>query len=220
MHSILVYAGQVSEEVALVNVLKEAHESFRASRNKQIEERKKRNIPLDDDTNWEFVDGLKQLILKEESSAALCQLGRDLIEATIGNEMKPIDEFKLPESLKDLNISLRFKMISQADRRVFQAELNQVLEARKDALRAGDSVKAARLYNEFEKISFKLIEQTIESISGVEGIENFKTDSEEKRDQLIDALDASGLAVHLYTACNFFLELPRKKALRCGVQAQ
>lgn len=218
MHSILVYAGQVSEEVALVNVLKEAHESFRIARNKQIEERKKKNIPLDDDTNWVFVDQLKQMILKEESSSALSQLGRDLIEATIGNELKVIGDFEEPEDIKE--IKLKFKMISQSSRRIFQAELNQVLEARKDALRDGDSLQAAKLFNEFEKVSFRLIEQTVESISGVEGIDNFNTDSEEKRDQLIDALDASGLAVHLYSACNYFLELPRKKALRCGVPVQ
>lgn len=220
MNSILVYAGQISEEVALVNVLREAHESFRASRNKQIEERKKKNIPLDDLTDWSFVDGLKQMILKEDSSAALCQLGRDLIDATIGNEMKPIGEFKLPESLNGLDIRLRFKMISQADRRVFQAELNQVIESRRDALRSGDIVRSEKLFNEFERISFKLIEKVVESVSGIDGIENFRTDSEEKRDQLIDALDAAGLSVPLYTACNYFLELPRKKALRCGVQVQ
>ena len=208
----LVHAGSVSGLVNLVDVLKEEHAHSKEERKRQIDSRKELRIPLDDSTNWDFVEEqMKELEkhVKAKNSVLSSQVSRKLHEATFGNSLQELPEFVYPEILE--SIKLRFRIPSNNEARRLQSAVSEGWTRKRDAIIAGRSIDALDADEQIERGISNYVTAIIETIEGIEGVTN-----KEEFAASIEALDSEGILSHLYTACRFFMSLPRKKALLCG----
>ena len=99
MATILIYPGQQGAPVALLDVLREAHEAARANRQAEIDARVKARIPLDDSTNWQEVGELvsrASLAHGERDSAKVASAARRSEEHT--SELQSHVRNRMPSS--------------------------------------------------------------------------------------------------------------------------
>ena len=96
MAAILIYPGQQGEPVALLSVLREAHDAARAARQSEIDARKKARVPLDDSTNWQEVGeaiARASIAHGDRNTATVADAARTLLAHVDGNALEPIGEF-------------------------------------------------------------------------------------------------------------------------------
>jgi len=203
----LLFAGAIGPAVSLSQCLRELHTAARDRRAKEIEERKAKGIPLDDDIRWSelSVDAFADALAKQDS-AALREAAQKALNATSGL-LLPVGDLEMPDGAEDIGLS--FRVLSEAQRR----ELGGVESA------AWSEVKAARdggspvaLTNAIAKVvdaRAAFVEKAVAGISGIDG----KTEIDA---ELLDALRRTGLLTPIYEAALHFQDLPAKKALRFG----
>jgi hypothetical protein len=210
--ALLIHPGQLSEPVMLQDVLAEAHEANRRARDEQIEKRKRERVPLDDTTDWKAVDEIKARIAGlGQDSPALFLAATDLRSHVEGNALEPIGPYQPNPDVDGVKVT--FRIVTMAENRMWSAEIQSLWAARRDAFLAGDVVTAQAKLNAIDVVAHRVIAAVVAKLEGVDG---FSGDVVEDG----DALEAAGLATPLYTACRHFLDLPRGKALRCGVPPQ
>lgn len=212
MNRLLVYAGELSDLVLLDDVLREAHEQSKQMRDLLIADRTRRRIPLDDSTDWLAVgDTISKIQESKADSAKLFLLACELRDQTEGNAIEPLGEYESLELVK--GIKVQFKMISAAQARILQAELQNIFRKKRDAYKSEDSLKIAEVENELEAACGKYVSTLVNKIEGIDlGGKSIE--------ESIDALIGDNLLAFLFSACRYFLSLPRKKALRCGAAQQ
>jgi len=212
MPAILIYPGQQGEPVALLSVLREAHEAARASRQSEIDARKKARVPLDDSTDWqEVAEAVARASLAhgERNSVAVAAAARELVAATEGNALEPLGEYQPDPDLDGIVVTMR--IVDDATRRLWAAKTQAAWMAIRAAL-AGDDVIARRdAYARLEGVYEEVIAGTVARLDGLQGLRDSMAES-------MPALRLAGLLVPLHAAARHFLELPPGKALRCGQQ--
>jgi hypothetical protein len=212
MPAILIYPGQQGEPVALLSVLREAHEAARATRQAEIDARKKARVPLDDSTNWQEVGeavARASLAHGERDSAKVAAAARELVVATDGNAIEPLGDFVPDPDLDGIIVTMR--VVDDATRRLWNAQTQAAWIGVRGAL-AGDDVVARRAaYDRLEAVYESVILGVVAKLDGLQGLRDTVAES-------MPALRLAGLLVPLYTAARHFLELPPGKALRCGLQ--
>jgi hypothetical protein len=212
MPAILIYPGQQGEPVALLSVLREAHEAARASRQSEIDARKKARVPLDDSTDWqEVAEAVARASLAHgaRDSVAVAAAARDLVAFTEGNALEPLGDFVPDPDLDGIVVTMR--IVDDATRRLWAAKTQAAWMAIRAAL-AGDDVIARRdAYARLEGVYEEVIAGTVARLDGLQGLRDSVAES-------MPALRLAGLLVPLHAAARHFLELPPGKALRCGQQ--
>ena len=207
----LITAGQTSELVNLIDVLKEEHEASQKARQLQIDLRKEARIPLDDSTNWsevqELADELKLSVMNKKTISA-SNTARKIFERTQGNSLEPLPDFVPPVIAE--GVKIRFKILSNSQMRRLSTEISDAWQRKRDAFIDGNTDKINDATDDIENGIIKTVCSTICEIQGIEGVtaDNLK--------EFADALDCEGLLSMLYTVSRHFMDLPRKKALLCG----
>ena len=212
MATLLIYPGTRGAPVALQDVLREAHEASRVSRAAQIAERQRKRIPLDDSTDWQSVDTLAasiDVLAKAKATTALAVEARKLMDATEGNALDLIGDYVPVPDLDGVVVTMQ--VIADADRRVWGAQMQAQWQAVRDARMAGDPVAAQHALNAIDRIGEAMTAAVVVEIAGVEGLKPTIAES-------MPGLAMAGLTGPLFTAARYFLELPAKKAVLCGLQ--
>lgn len=207
--ALLLFPGQLSAPVRLVDVLREAHDIARKARADEIAARNKAGAPLDDETRWSVVAGVVGAIGEahaKQDSAVLARLGGDLARATSGNALEPIGDFVGPDGVDDLVVV--FRVASQADRLNGNARLADAWQTVVDIERDGGPMVDRRLADErVLQAQLAICKETIAEVRGVDVPAGA---------DLWEGLRLAGLVPWLLMACRHFLTLPPGKALRCG----
>lgn len=212
MPAILIYPGQQGEPVALLSVLREAHEAARATRQAEIDARKKARVPLDDSTNWQEVGeavARASLAHGERDSAKVAAAARELVVATDGNAIEPLGDFMPDPDLDGIVVTMR--VVDDATRRLWNAQTQAAWIGVRGALAGEDVVARRAAYDRLEAVYEAVILGVVAKLDGLQGLRDTVAES-------MPALRLAGLLVPLYTAARHFLELPSGKALRCGLQ--
>jgi hypothetical protein len=208
--AVLLFPGQLSAPVRLLDVLREAHEASRKARADELAARAKAGAPVDDETRWPVVSGVISAIgdaAGKQDSAALARLAGDLHRATAGNALEPIGDFVGPEGVDDLVVV--FRVVSAADRLNGNAQLADAWQAVVDIERDGGPMVDRRLADErVLQAQLVICRDTIAEVRGVDvpvGADVW------------EGLRLAGLLPWLLMAARHFLALPAGKALRCGL---
>lgn len=208
---LLIYPGTRGEPVALQDVLREAHESLRAARAAQIESRKKRRVPLDDDTDWQAVGEARDSIIAAvagRDSVKAAANARAIAELTEGNALEEIGAYEPSPELDGIVVTMQ--VVADADRRMWSAETAAQWQIVREARVAGDIVRAQTALNQLDVIAGKVVAAVVVALDGVEGLKPTVAES-------IPGLQIAGLMGPLYAAARHFLDLPSPKAVRCGL---
>lgn len=208
--ALLLFPGQLSAPVRLVDVLREAHEAARKARADELAARAKAGAPVDDETRWPVVSGIVAAIgdaNAKQDSAALARLAGDLHKATAGHALEQLEDFVGPDGVDDLVVV--FRVVSAADRLNGNARLADAWQAVVDLERDGGPMVDRRLADErVLQAQLAICRETIAEVQGVDvpvGAD------------LWEGLRLAGLLPWLLMACRHFLTLPPGKALRCGL---
>lgn len=211
MAALLIYPGTKGEPVALQDVLREAHDAFRERRATQIELRKKRRVPLDDNTDWARVTeavASTSVALSVRDSAKIAKLGREIADLTEGNTLEEIGPYE-PDPVVD-GITITMQVVADSDRRMWSAETQAHWARASDARLAGDMVAAQVAMNAIDAVAAKVVCAVVVDIKGVDGLKPTVAES-------IPGLVLANLLGSLYAAAQHFLDLPVGKAVRCGL---
>ena len=152
MATILIYPGQQGAPVALLDVLREAHEAARASRQAEIDARTKARIPLDDSTNWQEVGELvsrASLAHGERDSAKVASAARELVAATDGNAIEPLGDFVGDAALDGIVVTMQ--IVDDATRRLWNAQTQAAWIAIRDASKTADVMARREAYDRLER---------------------------------------------------------------------
>ena len=212
MTTLLIYPGTKGAPVALQDVLKEAHEAFRAARQTQIDARRKRRVPLDDSTDWVAAGEARDSIIAGvagQDSVKVAKFARELVEHTSGNALEPIGDFE-PDPAVD-GIVVTMQIVADADRRMWQAETSACWERVRLARIAGDVVGSQRALVDLDAIAGRVVAAVVVDVGGTLDLEGKSVAD------AVPGLVLAGLLAPLYTAARHFLELPAPKAVRCGL---
>ena len=212
MATILIYPGQQGAPVALLDVLREAHEAARANRQAEIDARVKARIPLDDSTNWQEVGELvsrASLAHGERDSAKVASAARELVAATDGNAIEPIGDFVGDAALDGIVVTMQ--IVDDATRRLWNAQTQAAWIAIRDASKSADVMARREAYDRLERAYEAVVLGVVAKLDGLAGLKASVAES-------MPALRLAGLLVPLYTAARHFLDLPPGKAVRCGLQ--
>lgn len=208
--ALLLFPGQLSAPVRLLDVLREAHEAARKTRADELAARAKAGAPVDDETRWPVVSGIVAAIgdaSGKQDSAALARLGADLQRATAGNALEPIGDFVGPEGVDDLVVV--FRVVSAADRLNANARLGDAWQTVVALEREGAPMVDRRLADErVLQAQLSICRETIAEVRGVD----VPADAD-----VWEGLRLAGLLPWLLMAARHFLTLPPGKALRCGL---
>ena len=212
MATILIYPGQQGAPVALLDVLREAHEAARANRQAEIDARAKARIPLDDSTNWQEVGELvarASLAHGERDSVKVASAARELVAATEGNAIEPIGDFVGDAALDGIVVTMQ--IVDDATRRLWNAQTQAAWIAIRDASKSADVMARREAYDRLERAYEAVVLGVVAKLDGLAGLKASVAES-------MPALRLAGLLVPLYTAARHFLDLPPGKAVRCGLQ--
>jgi hypothetical protein len=212
MATTLIYPGQKGAPVALMSVLREAHEAARAERKAQIEARTKKRIPLDDTTDWQAVGEAIDAVAaagKAKDSPSVALAARRIVEATEGNALEPIGDYEPSDALEGIVITMQ--VVADAQRRMWSAEIQAQWAARRDALLLGNIVAAQEALNAIDVVAERMVSTVVVKIDGIDGMRDTVADS-------MPGLVSAGLLTPLFQAARHFLDLPAPKALLCGQQ--
>jgi hypothetical protein len=211
MAPILIYPGQQGEPVALLFVLREAHDAARAARQAEIDARVKARVPLDDSTNWqEAGEAIARASLAhgDRDSGKVAAAARDLLAHTENNAIEPLGEFVADHDLDGIVMTMR--VVDDATRRLWNAQTQAAWLGIRNAMRGDDVVARREAYDRLERAYETVVVGVVAKLDGLAGLRDTVADS-------MPALRLAGLLVPLYTAARHFLELPPGKALRCGL---
>ena len=198
--------------VALLDVLREAHEAARANRQAEIDARAKARIPLDDSTNWQEVGELvarASLAHGERDSVKVASAARELVAATEGNAIEPIGDFVGDAALDGIVVTMQ--IVDDATRRLWNAQTQAAWIAIRDASKDADVMARRDAYDRLERAYEAVVLGVVAKLDGLAGLKATVAES-------MPALRLAGLLVPLYTAARHFLDLPPGKAVRCGLQ--
>lgn len=212
MATILIYPGQQGAPVALLDVLREAHEAARASRQSEIDARKKARVPLDDSTNWQEVGELvarASLAHGERDAPKVAAAARELAAATEGNAIEPLGDFVPPDGLDGIVVTMQ--VVDDATRRLWTAQTQAAWMSIRDASKGDDVMARREAYDRLERAYETTVVGVVAKLDGLAGLKPTVAES-------MPALRLAGLLLPLYTAARHFLELPPGKAVRCGLQ--
>ena len=211
MPALLIYPGTKGTPVPLQDVLREAHDAFREARKLQIEQRRKRRVPLDDSTDWSeakaAVDRVSAAVTERDTAKASRE-ARSLAELTDGNALEEVGPYE-PDSAVD-GIVVTMQVVADADRRLWTAETQAAWSRLKEARIAGDHVAAQKALNDMDAVAARVVSAVVVELQGVEGLKATIAES-------MPGLVLAGLLAPLYAAARHFLELPVGKAVRCGL---
>lgn len=214
MPTILIYPGQLGEPVELQSVLREAHEEARKARQTEIDARNKARIPLDDSTRWpdveEAISGLS-LAHGARDSLRVAEHARRVLGLVEGNALEPLPEYEPNPELDGIVVTMR--IVDDATRRLWSAKTQAAWIAIRDAARAEDALARRDAYARLETVYIEVVCGVVAKLDGVQGMRDTMAES-------MPGLLLAGLLVPLHTAARHFLELPAKKALRCGLPPQ
>lgn len=211
MAAILIYPGQQGEPVALLSVLREAHDAARATRQAEIDTRKKARVPLDDSTNWQEVGeaiARASIAHGDRSTATVADAARVLLAHVDGNAIEPIGEFVADPDLDGIVVTMT--IVDDATRRLWTAQTQAAWLAIRSAMRSDDVIARREAYDRLERAYETVVCGVLAKLDGLAGLKATVAES-------MPALRLAGLLVPLYTAARHFLELPPGKALRCGL---
>jgi hypothetical protein len=211
MAPILIYPGQQGEPVALLSVLREAHDAARAARQAEIDARVKARVPLDDSTNWqEASEAIARASLAhgDRDSGKVAAAARDLLAHTENNALEPLGDFVADHDLDGIVMTMR--VVDDATRRLWNAQTQAAWLGIRNAMRGDDVVARREAYDRLERAYETVVVGVVAKLDGLAGLRDTVADS-------MPALRLAGLLVPLYTAARHFLELPPGKALRCGL---
>lgn len=212
MPAILIYPGQLGEPAPLQSILREAHEGARASRQAEIDARKKARVPLDDSTNWHEVGeavARASIAHGARDSVAVAAAARDLTALTEGNALEPLGDFVPDPDLDGIVVTMR--IVDDATRRLWIAQTQSAWIAIRDAAKADDVMARREAYSRLEAVYEAIIIGVVAKLDGLQGLRDSVAES-------MPGLRLAGLLVPLHSAARHFLELPPGKALRCGLQ--
>lgn len=212
MPALLIYPGTKGTPVPLQDVLREAHEAFREARRLQIEQRRKRRVPLDDSTDWLEAKAAADRVsaaVTERDTSKVSREARALAEMTDGNAIEEVGPYE-PDSAVD-GIVVTMQVVADADRRLWTAETQAAWSRLKEARIAGDHVAAQQALNAMDAVAARVVSAVVVELQGVEGLKSTIAES-------MPGLVLAGLLAPLYAAARHFLELPVGKAVRCGLQ--
>ena len=133
-----------------------------------------------------------------------------ILHSTAGNALSDPGEFKAPEGIDLEGIMVRFRVVTEGQRKKWTAAAAMAARAYRDALVAKDTVAMMSADEKIAEVYADCICAVLESIDGVDGLKPDLRDN-------VEAFRAVGLFSPLYRACDYFLELPPGKALRCGL---
>lgn len=194
---VLIRPGQVSDWVALVDVLREAHEEQAEERKKEIARRAEKGIPLDDDTDWAAVDAA----VAAKDSAKVAAL-------TSGNALAELPPFEAPRFADQ--VKLRIRAVSENTRRAAMMDVAAAVDAIAQAIagkhfEALPALQKARdaVFGEFIKLSVAELHVGEEAFVDVD-------------DALVDALQATDLLAPIFAAARDYQRLSRGKGARFG----
>lgn len=211
MPALLIYPGTKGTPVPLQDVLREAHEAFREARKLQIEQRRKRRVPLDDSTDWLEAKAAADRVsaaVTERDTSKVSREARALAEMTDGNAIEEVGPYE-PDPAVD-GIVVTMQVVADADRRLWTAETQAAWSRLKEARIAGDHVAAQQALNAMDAVAARVVSAVVVELQGVEGLKATIAES-------MPGLVLAGLLAPLYAAARHFLELPVGKAVRCGL---
>lgn len=211
MPALLIYPGTRGTPVPLQDVLREAHEAFREARKIQIEQRRKRRVPLDDNTDWSEAKAAADRVsaaITERDTSKVSREARALAEMTDGNALEEVGAYE-PDPAVD-GIVVTMQVVADADRRLWTAETQAAWSRLKEARIAGDHVAAQQALNAMDAVAARVVSAVVVELQGVEGLKATIAES-------MPGLVLAGLLAPLYAAARHFLELPVGKAVRCGL---
>ena len=210
---LIVHPGELSAPVALVDVLREAHEVARASRATDIEGRKAKRIPLDDTTNWQEVGeavATASLALTDRDTKRLSEAARLILAHADGNALEEVPAFEAPPELAGIIVT--FRMVADKDRRAWAARLTTAWRLYRDALVADDPIRLREADETITGVYEDQVTACIAKLDGVQGLKDSLADN-------LPGLRLAGLLLPLQRAIGHFLSLSPGKALRCGQPA-
>lgn len=211
MPALLIYPGTKGTPVPLQDVLREAHEAFREARKLQIEQRRKRRVPLDDSTDWLEAKAAADRVsaaVTERDTSKVSREARALAEMTDGNAIEEVGPYE-PDPAVD-GIVVTMQVVADADRRLWTAETQAAWSRLKEARIAGDHVAAQKALNDMDAVAARVVSAVVVELQGIEGLKATIAES-------MPGLVLAGLLAPLYAAARHFLELPVGKAVRCGL---
>ena len=211
MPALLIYPGTKGTPVPLQDVLREAHDAFREARKIQIEQRRKRRVPLDDSTDWleakAAVDRVSAAVT-ERDTTKVSREARALAELTDGNALEEVGPYEPDPSVDGIVVTMQ--VVADADRRLWTAETQAAWSRLKEARVAGDHVGAQKALNDMDAVAARVVSAVVVELQGIEGLKATIAES-------MPGLVLAGLLAPLYAAARHFLELPVGKAVRCGL---
>lgn len=186
---ILIHPGALSPLLILDEVLRERHEDLRAERARTIAKRKADGAPLDDETKWSNLDTLAvQNAIAAHDTTGVIAACNELIAATAGHKLEPLDEYQSVEAYREVRI--QFRALKDAER----SKLANAVAASGGALA---DVQA------FLIASVAVLEAGDERFAVID-------------DALVDALEASGMLLDVYVAARDYQRLSVGKGGRFG----
>lgn len=207
----LLYPGQKGELVLLQDCLRQVHDEQRAARAKEIEERRRYNVPLDDSTDW--VEAGKRLAALEEAVGERSpQKVREALPAVhahlAGGALEELGEYVDDDDLEGIRV--RFAVMSDADRRDLMAQMaDHWVAIDKARLRGATVVEVRALDEEILKLQ--------ETWLGLSVAEVVVDDVALNVVESMPGLRRSGLLAPLFRASRAFQDMPAKKAWRFGL---
>jgi hypothetical protein len=211
MPALLIYPGTKGTPVPLQDVLREAHEAFREARKLQIEQRRKRRVPLDDSTDWLEAKAAADRVsaaVTERDTAKVSREARALAELTDGNAIEEVGPYEADPAVEGIVVTMQ--VVADADRRLWTAETQAAWSRLKEARIAGDHVAAQQSLNAMDAVAARVVSAVVVEMQGIEGLKATIAES-------MPGLVLAGLLAPLYSAARHFLELPPGKAVRCGL---
>lgn len=211
MSVMLLFAGATGPRVKLADCMRDLHALAKERRQKEIDERKKNGVPLDDDIRWVELFGVAEeltLSVEKQDSHTVREVAQRLLEKTAG-ALAPIGDLELPDGADEIELS--FRVLSDADRRELAGKEAAAWYEVKKARDAKDQHAMTEAVAHVVDCRSEFVENTVAGIFGIEG----KTGIDA---ELLDALRRTGLLAPIYEAASHFQDLPAKKALQFGAQ--
>jgi hypothetical protein len=196
---VLIRPGAVSDWVPLQAVLREAHEARQQEVKNEIEQRRKRGVPLDDNTDWAAV---KQAAEKGDS-ALVAQL-------VSGNALELLEDYAPVEGYDQ--VLLRFVAISEARRRALSFRVAAAQDAVAAATRKATSEEILKACEERDAAYGALV------LAAVAAVDVAGEKIEQIGSEHLEALGASQLLTNVYVAAREYQRLSPGKGQRFGSQ--
>lgn len=213
---LLIHPGEKHGPIMLLDALREIHGELQAERAKEIAERKKNNVPLDDSTDWSQVeaarDELVASVASKDAKSTTEHAGK-LAALTAGNKLEPIPDFEADPELEGVAVEL--VVMSDADRRMCLAQVADGWRALRDAHIGGAGQVVVREADEaIVQAQERMVRLGVARVLGLDGGPVIDVAS------MLPSIRRSGLLAPLYQVASHFQGLSAKKAQRFGQPPQ